>query len=601
MKQLLLTLFLLSLLPASVFAAPEGRLLTPWGENVDPENPWPEYPRPIMERSRWANLNGKWDYAIRPKGDATPAKYDGHIVVPYPVESYLSQVGKTVGENNELWYHRTFKVPASWKGERVLLNFGAVDWKCDVWVNDMYAGGHEGGFSPFSLALTDALAKSGENDVTVRVFDPTDKGYQPRGKQVTTPKTIWYTPVTGIWQTVWLEPVPSDYISNVKIVPDVDANSLKVAAITDAKGCAVAVTVTADGKPVASGVGVGGNEVEIEMPADVKLWSPDSPYLYGVEISLLKNGKNVDKVNSYAAMRKVSTKRGKGGVMRFQLNNKDIFHFGPLDQGWWPDGLYTAPSYEAMVYDIDKTKDLGFNMIRKHIKVEPALWYAYCDKAGILVWQDMPSGDKNGSRWNRTDYFKGVETPRSPESDRQYRKEWKEIIDNLVNYPSIAVWVPFNEAWGQYNTVGTAEWTKLYDPTRLVNPASGGNHFDCGDILDVHNYPEPQLILMDYDRANVLGEYGGIGYAVDGHLWAPDRNWGYVQFKSPEEVTEEYLRYLDILSDLSRHVYTGAVYTQTTDVEIEVNGLMTYDRKVIKVDEKKVAEANRNLIRQFSE
>lgn len=599
MKKISLILLLIPF-ASSLGMAQNHRLLTSWGEKVNQQQPWQEYPRPIMERPRWENLNGQWDYAIRPKGECRPTSFDGKILVPYPVESQLSQVGKTVGDDKELWYSRSFSVPTSWKGDRINLNFGAVDWKCDVWVNGVNVGGHEGGYTPFSLDITDALAKHGDNNVTIRVFDPTDKGYQPRGKQVTNPEGIWYTPVTGIWQTVWLEPVAADHIRNLKITPDVDANRLRVEAIADAGNYSTHVSVFADGKQVASGKGVNGNVVEIEMPENVKLWSPDSPFLYDLEISIVKNGKKVDTVKSYAAMRKISVKRGEGGVVRFQLNNKDIFHFGPLDQGWWPDGLYTAPSYEAMVYDIDKTKDLGFNMIRKHIKIEPALWYTYCDRTGIIVWQDMPSGDRT-LYWNRTDYYKDSEPGRSLESDRQYRKEWKEIIDNLVNYPSIAVWVPFNEAWGQYNTVETADWTKSYDPTRLVNPASGGNHFDCGDIVDVHNYPEPQLVLLDYDRANVIGEYGGIGYAVDDHLWAPDRNWGYIQFKSSDDVTKEYIKYVDILKELAKHAYTGAVYTQTTDVEMEVNGLMTYDRKIMKVDEKKISDANRELIKRYSE
>lgn len=578
----------------------EPRLVTPWGENLDVDNPWPEYPRPGMARDSWLNLNGKWDYAIRPAGEARPAVFDGKIVVPFPVESYLSGVQKSVGDANELWYSRSFDVPRSWRGDRVLLNFGAVDWKCDVWVNGVGVGGHDGGFSPFSLDITDALKRSGSNELTVRVYDPTDKGYQPRGKQVSNPEGIWYTPVTGIWQTVWIEPVPSAHIESLRITPDVDGNRLNVRVDGGENGMVATVRVLDDGREVASASGVSGSTVEVAMPGDVKLWSPDSPHLYDLDIALIKNGKEVDRVKSYAAMRKLSYKRGSDGVKRFQLNDKDIFHFGPLDQGWWPDGLYTAPSYEAMVYDIDKTKELGFNMIRKHIKVEPALWYAYCDKAGILVWQDMPSGDRNKNGWQNHDYFKGEEKGRSPESDRQYRKEWKEIMDNLMNYPSIAVWVPFNEGWGQYNTVGITDWTKSYDPTRLVNSSSGGNFFDCGDILDVHNYPAPAVYLLDYDRANVIGEYGGIGWPVEGHLWTPERNWGYIQFKSAKEVTDKYLEYVGILRDLARYAYTGAVYTQTTDVEVEVNGLMTYDRKMMKVDTDRIAKANRALIKAFS-
>jgi len=595
MKIKLLTALLLLVGGASASA----RITTPWAEGVTAENVWQEYPRPIMERDAWQNLNGEWDYAILPKSSARPTDFQGKILVPFAVESALSGVEKTVGADNELWYRRSFTVPSNWKGKDVMLNFDAVDWRCDVWVNGVKVGMHEGGYAPFSFNITDALKGKGANELVVRVFDPTDAGTQPRGKQVSKPEGIWYTPVTGIWQTVWMEPVAKKHIERLKVTPDVDANRLLVDVFTD--GDAVAeVVVTDGGRTVASGKAAAGTTLEIDMPEDVKLWSPDSPNLYDLKVTLSDNGKVVDEVKSYAAMRKISTRRGKDGVIRLQLNDKDIFQFGPLDQGWWPDGLYTAPSYEALIYDVDKTKDFGYNMIRKHIKVEPPLWYTYCDKAGILVWQDMPSGDMI-TKWQNHNYHRGEEFKRSPESDSQYRKEWKEIMDHLHNYPCIVTWIPFNEAWGQYNTVEIADWTKNYDPSRLVNPASGGNFFDCGDILDVHNYPAPRIYLLNDDKANVIGEYGGIGYAVPEHLWAPDRNWGYIQFKSPEEVTSEYLKYLDILRDLAKISYTGAVYTQTTDVEIEVNGLMTYDRKVIKVDEDKISRANKKLIEEFSQ
>lgn len=354
------------------------------------------------------------------------------------------------------------------------------------------------------------------------------------------------------------------------------------------------VKVSYSGKVVASGKSLNGQPVKIAMPADVMLWSPDSPSLYDLDVSLYEDGKMVDNVKSYAAMRKFSTGRDSDGIMRIQLNNKDLFQFGPLDQGWWPDGLYTPPCYDAMVYDIDKTKDWGFNMIRKHIKVEPATWYTYCDRKGIIVWQDMPSGDKN-PEWQNHRYFDGIENNRSSESEAIYRKEWKEIMDCLYNYPCICTWVPFNEAWGQFKTPEIAQWTKEYDPSRLVNPASGGNFYTCGDILDLHNYPGPAMYLHDAQRVNVLGEYGGIGYVVDGHIWTPERNWGYIQFKTPKEVTDEYVKYANQLKDLVSKGFSAAVYTQTTDVEVEVNGLMTYDRKVMKVDEDRVREANHSL------
>ncbi len=585
---------------AASFALNAQSLMTPWAADVTPENVWSQYPRPIMERPDWLNLNGQWDYAILPKGAATPTGYDGKILVPFAVESALSGVGKTVGENNELWYRRSFKTPSSWKGKDVKLNFGAVDWRADVWVNGVKVGSHEGGYCPFSFNITGALKPKGENEIVVRVFDPTDAGFQPRGKQVANPHGIWYTPVTGIWQTVWLEPVSPRHIENLCITPDVDRNSLTVGTSATG-GSVVKVDVFDNGRLVASSSALQPSAVEIEMPADVKLWSPADPHLYDLTVTLSENGKTLDTVKSYAAMRKIATRRDSTGVMRLTLNDKDIFQFGPLDQGWWPDGLYTAPSYEAMIYDVDKTRDLGFNMIRKHIKVEPDLWYTYCDRAGVLVWQDMPNGDKSPNRWQNRNYFKGEEKGRSEESDRQHRKELKEMIDHLRSYPCIVSWIPFNESWGQYNTAEIAKWVKDYDPSRLVNPASGGNFFDCGDILDVHNYPGPRAFLINNDKANVIGEYGGIGYAIDGHLWKPDRNWGYVQFKSSDDVTDQYIKYLDELRNLARICYTGAVYTQTTDVEIEVNGLITYDRKIMKVDEDRIRKANEAIINDFSQ
>ena len=570
------------------------RIKTPWAETIDVENVWGEYPRPIMERSDWKNLNGLWQYAIVPAGENNPKKWDGEILVPFAVESSLSGVGKTVGADQALWYERSFTVPSSWKGKDVMLNFGAVDWQCDVWVNDVKVGAHKGGFTPFSINVTQALAAKGDNVLKVRVWDPTDRGYQPRGKQVERPEGIWYTPVTGIWQTVWLEPVAKSHITGLRIQSDIDANTLTVGGEASHTGGVLLVEakVFDNGREVGSGKSINGESVVIAMPDGAKLWSPDSPNLYDLEVTLYDNGKAVDKVKSYAAMRKFSTKRDADGIVRLQLNNKDLFQFGPLDQGWWPDGLYTAPSYEAMVYDVDKTKDWGFNMIRKHIKVEPATWYTYCDRKGIIVWQDMPSGD-NGPEWQNRRYFDGIEKQRSPESEATYRREWKEIMDCLYNYPCISTWIPFNEAWGQFKTPEITAWTKAYDPSRLVNPASGGNFYTCGDILDLHNYPGPEMYLYDGQRANVLGEYGGIGMVVDGHIWTPDRNWGYIQFKSPGEVTDKYVEYANELARLAKAGFTGAVYTQTTDVEMEVNGLMTYDRKVIKVDEDRAARANR--------
>ena len=598
MKKNFLTMLLALALCSSTFAQrkPAGdKIKTSWGEQLDPKNVLPEYPRPIMERNDWKNLNGLWKYAITPKGTPAPAAYQGDILVPFAVESSLSGVGKMINEKEELWYQRTFDVPSAWRGKQILLHFGAVDWKAEVWVNDVKVGEHTGGFTPFYFDITSVLNK-GNNDLVVKVWDPSDRGEQPRGKQIANPHGIWYTPVTGIWQTVWLEPVATQYITNLKTTPDIDNNSVKVEVAANTTSADKVEVKVFDGKNlVAKGAALNGVPVELAMPANAKLWSPDSPFLYNMEVTLYKDGKAIDQVKSYTAMRKYSIRKGQNGITRLQLNNKDYFQFGPLDQGWWPDGLYTAPTDEALVYDLKKTKDFGYNMVRKHVKVEPARWYTHCDQLGLIVWQDMPNGGPS-PQWQARNYFNGREVIRSAASEANYRKEWKEIIDCLYSYPSIAVWVPFNEAWGQFKTPEIVAWTKEYDPSRLVNPASGGNHYTCGDILDLHHYPGPNMFLYDPRRATVLGEYGGIGLVVEGNTWVNDKkNWGYVKFNTSDEVTNEYIKYGKHLLELIRKGFSAAVYTQTTDVEGEINGLMTYDRKVIKMNEAKVREINQQI------
>ena len=598
MKKNFLTILFVLALCSSTFAQwkPAGdKIKTSWGEQLDPKNVLPEYPRPIMERNDWKNLNGLWKYAITKKGDHTPAAYQGDILVPFAVESSLSGVGKMINEKEELWYQRTFDVPSAWRGKQILLHFGAVDWKAEVWVNDVKVGEHTGGFTPFYFDITSVLNK-GNNDLVVKVWDPSDRGEQPRGKQIANPHGIWYTPVTGIWQTVWLEPVATQYITNLKTTPDIDNNSVKVEVAANTTSADKVEVKVFDGKNlVAKGAALNGVPVELAMPANAKLWSPDSPFLYNMEVTLYKDGKAIDQVKSYTAMRKYSIRKGQNGITRLQLNNKDYFQFGPLDQGWWPDGLYTAPTDEALVYDLKKTKDFGYNMVRKHVKVEPARWYTHCDQLGLIVWQDMPNGGPS-PQWQARNYFNGREVIRSAASEANYRKEWKEIIDCLYSYPSIAVWVPFNEAWGQFKTPEIVAWTKEYDPSRLVNPASGGNHYTCGDILDLHHYPGPNMFLYDPRRATVLGEYGGIGLVVEGNTWVNDKkNWGYVKFNTSDEVTNEYIKYGKHLLELIQKGFSAAVYTQTTDVEGEINGLMTYDRKVIKMNEAKVREINQQI------
>lgn len=577
------------------------KIKTDWASEVVPENVLPEYPRPLMVRPTWKNLNGLWQYAITPKGEKTPTAYEGDILVPFCIESSLSGVQKTVGQDNALWYEKTFAVPNEWKNDRVLLHFGAVDWMTDVWVNGVKVGSHTGGYTPFTFDITQALAGK-NNKLVVRVWDPTDKSYVPRGKQVSNPEGIFYTAVTGIWQTVWLEPVPDAYIKSINTTSDLDKATVKVD-IDFSNPTAddlYWVDVIYEGEKVAEGKSINGQPVEVNMPEGFLTWTPDHPFLYDLKIKVFRKGKQIDAVDSYFAMRSFGTQRDDNGIVRLTLNGKPIFHYGPLDQGWWPDGLYTAPTDEALAYDVQKTKDFGFNMIRKHVKVEPARWYYHCDRLGIIVWQDMPSGDR-GPGWNTKEYFQGPESLRSLESEENYKKEWTEIITALKSQPCIGVWVPFNESWGQFKTPEIVEMTKKLDPTRLVNPASGGNFYQCGDILDLHHYPDPKMVLYDPTRATVLGEYGGIGRKVDGHTWVKDQGWGYVEFDTEEKVTDTYVEYANTLYKMIPQGFSAAVYTQTTDCETELNGLMTYDRKVIKLDEKRLHDINSKISHALAE
>lgn len=575
------------------------KIKTEWADKVDPQNVMPEYPRPIMERQQWLNLNGLWDYAITKKDAPLPKTFDGKILVPFAIESSLSGVGKTVKADQSLWYERKFQIPEDWKGKNVLLNFGAVDWKAEVFVNGNKIGEHTGGYTPFSFNITKNL-KDGENSLAVRVWDSTGNGL-PRGKQLDKPRGIFYTSVSGIWQTVWLEPVSASHISGLKITPDLDSSSFDIKVDSDDKSATATIKVLDNGKVVAQTTAAANKTANIPVK-NPKLWWPKSPFLYDLEITLSnKGGEQVDSVKSYAAMRKFSiAKHGRYGGVDFTLNNKKFFTFGPLDQGWWPDGLYTAPTDEALKFDIQRTKDLGFNSIRKHVKVEPARWYTHCDRLGMVVWQDMPSMFGEGGGWQPRGFFQGEERTVSKKFEETYRKEWKEIMESLHSYPCIAIWVPFNEAWGQFKTKEITEWTKSMDPSRLVNSASGGNYFDCGDIVDSHDYGNPIMYMFNNQKVNVVGEYGGIGCAVDGHLWVKDKNWGYGKMRSQEEVTKRFVELTNRFIDMTKYGCFGAIYTQTTDVEIEVNGLFTYDRKVLKVDEEKVREVNQKLSNIFN-
>ena len=632
------TVCLIALALAFVCASAKGwkpvgeNIKTRWAAQVDPSCPLPEYPRPQMVRGEWMNLNGLWDYAVT---DAKAEEFDtqGKILVPFALESSLSGVGGKITKADALWYERNFTLPGKWKGRNVLLHFGAVDWQADVYVNDVYVGNHKGGFDPFSFDITPYLKRSGKQNIKVKVQDATDNGFQPRGKQSLVNKSIWYTPVSGIWQTVWLEPVSVSHVENYYVVSDVDRSTMTfdVAASTS-PGDVVKVVVLEGGigysaekasQTILAEAVVEDGKAVVSVP-DMKTWSGEVPYLYGVRISIERDGKVIDSVDGYTAMRKISIVSDKtpNGYRRMALNNKALFQFGPLDQGWWPDGLYTAPTDEALEFDIIKTKELGFNMIRKHIKLEPARWYYYCDLHGLLVWQDMPcigdyfkaqqaSRDPDvasalANKWSHDSIFGGTDCCIPQEWKDNYYMEWGNIIRAYRNFQCIVVWVPFNEAWGQFDTPEVVRFTRQQDPTRLVNSASGGNFDfsqgpkDFGDILDVHHYPGPAMNLFMGRFVNVLGEYGGIGMPVEGHTWIIDHKWGYGKNKkSGEEVMKQYESYLELLKVFVQTGCAAAVYTQTTDVEGEVNGLITYDREVIKVDAGRIEKDNDALIKSM--
>ncbi|TKG93475.1 beta-galactosidase [Puteibacter caeruleilacunae] len=564
----------------------EGKIVTRWTKDVDPNDPWPEYPRPQMRRAEWLNLNGLWDYKITETTEkGIPGKYDGKILVPFAIESALSGVQKTVGANKELWYRRTFELPASWMDRDVLLHFEAVDWASEVWVNDQKVGAHKGGYDPFHFDVSTLLRK-GTNELVVKVTDPTDHGWQPLGKQISKPGGIFYTSVTGIWQTVWLEPVSKTRISSFNITPDIDAQVAYIKADISNKqsGDQLKITISKGGVLVGK-VTLKGDAAAIVPVKNPQLWTPENPQLYDVQLQVVRSGKIIDKVDSYFGMRKVSIAKGSGGYVRLMLNNQEVFHNGPLDQGYWPDGLYTPPTEEAMIYDIKITKQLGFNMLRKHVKIESRRYYYWCDKMGIMVWQDMPNGDKKI----------GPQDPdiiRSKESAEQFEYELKQMIDKHYNHPSIVMWIPFNEGWGQYDTRRIVSWIKEYDPSRLVNNASGWTDRKVGDIHDIHNYPHPASPEPEENRAVVLGEFGGLGLPIKEHMWE-NANWGYRTLKTKEELLTRYEEfYADVWKLKDSKGLSACVYTQTTDVETETNGLMTYDREIMKLNMESARKIN---------
>ena len=545
-------------------------LPTAWTAEVSPTNALPEYPRPQMTRKDWLNLNGEWRFQVMDNQQDKIIR-EAKILVPYPVESALSGIKTKVEPHHLLIYKRPFTVPPAWKGKRVLLHFGAVDWEAEVYLNGKKVGSHKGGYDPFSFDITDYLSPGqGTNQLSVQVKDPTDSGSQPVGKQRLKPSGIWYTATSGIWQTVWLEPVPETYVKSLRIEPDAAKGRVVVrveVAGENKNNTQVMARILENGKALSSATGkTAGTPLLLNIRKGARLWSPDDPFLYDLEISLGK-GKAVDHVKSYFGLRNISLGKDEKGITRLLLNNQPLFQLGPLDQGFFPDGLYTPPTYEAMEQDLVSMKKMGFNMIRKHVKIEPARWYYMCDTMGILVWQDMPSG-----------------TNKSKEDQRQFKYELKSMVDYLFNHPSIVMWVPFNEGWGQHDTEFYVEKLKEWDPTRLVNNASGWTDTGTGDVSDIHAYPGPATPEPEENRALVLGEFGGLGYNVKGHQWS-GQGWGYELIDSPEKLLFTYENlYQNLWALVDSAGLSAAVYTQVSDIETENNGLMTYDREVIKMD-----------------
>lgn len=564
-----------------------GPLETRWTKEVSPAKVLPEYPRPTLQRGEWLSLNGLWDLAVTPKDAPSPVEFPTQILVPFPIESALSGVMRAVSEKDRIWYRRGFEIPRKWIGQRVLLHFGAVDFEASVWVNGQLAGQHRGGYDGFSFDITDYLRRGGPNELVVGVWDPTDAGTQSRGKQVRNPRGIWYTPTSGIWQTVWLEPVSAAHITRVKATPDIDAGTVTLLTSTTAAigKFEVELTILDRGTKVAEATVPAGQPARIAVK-EAKLWAPEHPHLYTVIASLRLGNRVVDRVESYFGMRKISLGKDSHGFTRMMLNNEPYFQFGPLDQGFWPDGLYTAPTDDALRYDIEMTKKLGFNMARKHVKVEPERWYYWCDKLGLLVWQDMPSGDKSIRR-------DAPDITRTPESGEEFERELTALVIGRGDHPCIVMWVPYNEGWGQWDTARIATLVKKLDPERLVDSASGWTDRGVGDVNDMHRYPGPGSPDPEPNRAVVLGEFGGLGLPVRGHTWQAEKNWGYRSFTDAASLTSAYL---DLIAKLFPLIdakgLSAAVYTQTTDVEVEVNGLMTYDRALVKMDAGEVRAAN---------
>jgi len=557
----------------------QANLMTPFAATIDTSNVLGEYPRPQMVRTNWMNLNGIWQFQPGtslsqplPTGNLT-----GKILVPFPVESAISGVMR---HYDKLWYRRTFTVPIAWSGQRILLHFGAVDYRSEVFINGQSLGIHSGGYDPFTFDITSKLTGSGPQVLIVRVYDPTSAGGQPRGKQALNPASIMYTCTSGIWQTVWLEPVSQTSISDIKLIPDVDLSVLNVTVNTNGVASNQTVTVRVkDGDNIVTTFNGNVNTNLVIPIPNPKLWSPESPFLYDLDITLNSEKVIIDHLTSYFGMRKISISYV-DGYQKMMLNNHFVFEIGPLDQGFWPDGIYTAPTDSALRFDIVKMKEFGFNMVRKHLKVEPARWYYWADKLGLMVWQDMPSANSYSEVTTDVD-------------EVAYRNELIRLVQNHWNSPCIIMWVLFNESQGQQNTMNLVSEVMLMDPSRLVNQASGGTHFGVGHVLDIHSYPSPSCPTSS-DQALACGEYGGIGYSINNHIWD---GFGYVMVYSAEELATMYDQFMnDLLQFKTNSGLSAAVYTEITDVEIELNGLMTYDRVIDKTDPKRIFESNQRAI-----
>ncbi len=574
---------------------PKVLMKTPWADEVTAENVWNEYPRPQLRRDEWTNLNGHWDFAVTEMDvKEMPEKSDGKILVPFAIEAPLSGVEERFMPDDVLWYRRSLEVKKK-EDRRYRLNFEAVDYESTVWVNGIEVGMNKGGNLPFSFDVTDEI-KLGENEIQLRVTDATDSAYQLHGKQRLNPKGIWYTPVSGIWQTVWMEEVVDTHVTGVKITTKTSGRVL-IELSSEGGGPAKGKATVTQGSTEIASARIKGDRIELSIP-NPQLWSPDSPTLYEVKIEF-----GEDVVHSYFGIRETGIERDEDGHLRFTLNGKPIYHWGTLDQGWWPDGLLTPPSGEAMVSDIEFLKAAGFNTIRKHIKVEPRRYYYQCDKIGMLVWQDQVSAKRNDDpEWTRLKANPPTLTwPK--EAHEQYLREHKLMIDTLFSHPSIVQWVPYNERWGQHNTMKTGEWVVPYDKTRQINIASGGNFFPVGHIVDAHHYPDPEFPWEDGeggrfdDFVKVMGEFGGHGFPVEGHVWdTTAKNWGYGGLpENKEEWLERYRTSIRKLVELKKQGIAAGIYTQTTDVEGEINGLITYDREVQKLAPEELFEMSRPL------